>query len=136
MYDLELRKQKNDTNGKTSYIIRVSSKDEKPTCNILLKKKEKYDWTLIKSYRIICFLNYIDKVLEKVIAEQLLELSENFPKLYQCQMRAQNKRDGVNIVKFFIYKIVQKWAQKKLVTAIFVSVKRAFSSVLKTLLVA
>lgn len=39
---------------------------------ILFKKKNKRDLTLVKSYKVISLLNCMDKVIEKVVSEQLL----------------------------------------------------------------
>ena len=41
----------------------------KQACGILLKKVEKRDLTLVKSYRVISLLNCMGKLVEKVIAE-------------------------------------------------------------------
>lgn len=49
---------------------------------ILLKKEKKHGWTLVKSYEVISLLNCMSKIIEKVIAEQLSELSEKFLKLH------------------------------------------------------
>ena len=58
----------------------------KRACNILQEKVGKLDVRLVKSYKKISLLNYIGKLLEKVVAEQLLQLLENVLKLYQGQM--------------------------------------------------
>lgn len=68
--------------------LRYHPKEWKQTQTILLKKGEKQDLTLVKSYRVISLLNCINKVLEKVIAEQLLLLLESFSKLHPGQMGA------------------------------------------------
>ena len=50
----------------------------KRACGILLEKEKKRDLTLVKSYKVISLLNCMGKVLKKFIAEQLLQLLENF----------------------------------------------------------
>ena len=99
---------------------------------ILLEKGGKRDWTLIKSYRVISLLNCMGKVLEKVIAEQLSELSENFQKLHQGQVGARKERCAIDAVTLLVHEVEQKWAQKKLAAALFIDVKGAFDHVSKT----
>ena len=43
---------------------------------ILLEKPNKRDCTQVKSYRVISLLNFLGKVVEKVIAEQLSHFSK------------------------------------------------------------
>ena len=69
------------------------------------------------------------KVLEKVIAEQLSELSENFLKLHQGQIGAQKERCAIDAVVLLVNEVEQKWAQKKLAAALFMDVKGAFDCV-------
>ena len=54
----------------------------KRACGILLEKRRKRDLTLVKSYRVISLLNCMGKLVEKVVAEQLSQFSENFLKLH------------------------------------------------------
>lgn len=55
---------------------------------ILLEKGNKRDKSLVKSYRVISFLNCLGKPVEKVVAEQLLQFCETNQKLHIGQMRA------------------------------------------------
>lgn len=49
---------------------------------ILLEKGGKRDFALVKSYRVISVFNYMGKLLEKGIAEQLSQFYEEFAKLH------------------------------------------------------
>jgi hypothetical protein len=49
---------------------------------ILLRKPNKLDYIIGKNYRIICLLNYIGKVVEKVAAEIIAKLYERLELLY------------------------------------------------------
>lgn len=80
-------------------------KEWKKVRGILLEKREKRDLTLVKSYRVISLLNCISKILEKVIVEQLSQLSEYFLKLHLGQMGARKKRYTINIVTLLVYKV-------------------------------
>ena len=76
------------------------------------------------------------KLVEKVIAEQLSQLSENFLKLHQGQMGARKERCAIDAVASLVYEVEQRWAEKKLAAALFMGVKGAFDHVSKTQLVA
>lgn len=75
---------------------------------ILFEKREKRDLTLVKSYRIISLLNCRGKVLEKVIAEQLSQLSENFLKLHIGKMGARKERCAINAIASLTHKVQQR----------------------------
>ena len=53
---------------------------------ILLKKGGKRDFGLVPSYCVICLLNCIGKVVEKVVAKELSQYWEDYSKLHQGQM--------------------------------------------------
>ena len=103
---------------------------------ILHEKGGKQDLTLVKSYRVISLLNCMGKLVEKVIAEQLSQFSENFLKLHQGQMGARKERCAIDIVASLIHEVEQQWAKKKLAAALFVDVKGVFDHVSKTQLIA
>lgn len=88
--------------------LRYHPKEWKRVRDILLKKVGKRDLTLVKSYRIISLLNCMDKVLEKVIAEQLSQLLENFLKLHQGQMGARKERCAIDAVASLVYEVEQR----------------------------
>lgn len=74
---------------------------------ILLEKGGKRDLTLVKSYRVINLLNCMGKLVEKVIAEQLSQLSENLLKLHQGQMGARKERCAIDAVASLVYEVEQ-----------------------------
>lgn len=63
---------------------------------------------MVKPYRVISLLNCMGKVLEKVIAEQLSELSENFLKLHQGQMGARKERCAIDAVASLVHEVEQR----------------------------
>lgn len=83
----------------------------------------------------ISLLNYIGKVIEKVVAE-LSQVSENFFKLHLSQIEARKKRYSIDVVALLVYKVQQKWPEKKLVIVLFMDIKRIFEHRSKILLVA
>lgn len=92
--------------------------------------------TVVKSYKVISLLNCIGKLVEKVIVEQLFQLSENYFKLYQGQIEARKERCAIDEIASLIYEVEQRWTKKKRAATLFIDVKRAFDHVPKTLLVA
>lgn len=85
--------------------LRYYSKEQKQVQDILLEKKEKQNLTLVKSFRIISLLNYISKILEKIIVEQLSQLLENFLKLHLGQIGVWKKRYTINIKALLVYEV-------------------------------
>ena len=63
--------------------------------------------TLVKSYRVISLLNCMSKVLEKVIVEQLSQLSESSLKLHPGQMRARKERYAIDAVASLVHEVQQ-----------------------------
>ena len=53
---------------------------------ILIKKPNKRDRTLVKLYRVISLLNCLNKVVEKLATEKLSQFCESKGKLYKGQM--------------------------------------------------
>lgn len=86
---------------------------------ILLEKGGKRDLTLVESYRVISLLSCLGKVVEKVVAELLLQYCEIFSKLHSGQMGARKQRCAIDAVACLIHKVQESWAEKKLVAALF-----------------
>ncbi len=66
---------------------------------IILKKSNKLNYSILKTYRIITLLNCLDKVAEKIIAVQLSYTAEINDKLLNFdQMRGRKQRSAINAV--------------------------------------
>ncbi len=66
---------------------------------IILKKSDKSNYSISKTYRIITLLNCLDKVAEKIIAVQLFYTAEINDKLLNFdQMRDRKQRSAINAV--------------------------------------
>lgn len=48
-----------------------------------MEKPNKKDRTLVKSYRVISLFNYLDKVMEKLVIEKLLQFCKAKEKLHK-----------------------------------------------------
>ncbi len=66
---------------------------------IILKKSDKLNYSISKTYRIITLLNCLDKIAEKIIAVQLSYTAEINNKLLDFdQMRDRKQRSTINTV--------------------------------------
>ena len=102
------------------------------TKGVLLKKPNKRDRTLVKSYRsyrVISLLNCLRKVVEKVVAEQLSQFCEANRKLHKGQMGARKHRSAIDAAALLIQKIQAVWQNQKIAGALFMDVKGAFDHV-------
>ena len=59
----------------------------------------------MKSYRIICLLECMGKILEKVVINELLRICEERALLYSGQMGAKKNRSTIDAVALLIYKV-------------------------------
>ena len=78
-------------------------KEWKKAREILLEKGRKRDLSLVRSYRVISLLNCMGKVVEKVVANQLLDYCKTYIKLYSGQMGARKKRSAINMVAALVH---------------------------------
>lgn len=90
---------------------------------------------MIKSYQIISLLNYLSKVIEKLIANQLSQFCENFEKLYKGQMGAKKRRLAIDAATILVQQIDNSWKDKKIIRALLIDVKEAFDHVFQAELV-
>jgi len=66
---------------------------------IILKKSDKLNYSISKTYRIITLLNCLDKVAEKIIAMQLFYTAEINDKLLNFdQIKDRKQRSAINAV--------------------------------------
>ncbi len=85
--------------------------------------------TLVKSYRVVSLLNCLGKVVEKVVAEQLLQFCEANGKLHKGQMGARKYRSAIDALALLIQKVQKAWKDWKIAGALLMDVKRAFDHV-------
>ena len=60
---------------------------------------------LVKSYRVICLLECMGKILEKVVINELLRICEERSLLHPRQMGARKNKSVIDTVILLIYKI-------------------------------
>lgn len=78
----------------------------------MLEKSEKQDLGLVHLYRVISLLNYLGKVVGKVVAEQLVLYYEVYFKLDLGQTGAQKERSAINAVSVLVHTVQESWEKK------------------------
>lgn len=63
----------------------------KYACGILLEKGNKCNKFYIKSYKVKSFLNYMGKLIEKVVVKKLSHFCEGYLKLHNDQIEIYKK---------------------------------------------
>lgn len=96
---------------------------------VFLKKLNKRDRTLIKSYRIISFLNCLGKIVEKVVAKQLSQFCKKNKKFYKQQIEVRNYSSVIDVAALLIQKIQEVWQNQKIAGKLFINIKRLFGYV-------
>lgn len=81
---------------------------EKKTWEILLKKQGKWDFRLVQSYRIISLLNFMGKIVGKVVAKELFQYCDKYLKLYTEKIGGRSKKLAINKLATMIYKYQEK----------------------------
>lgn len=77
-----MRKSSNYKYDLSCYITRLSPYKMKKGLRNTLEKGGKQDFKLVKSYEVINLLNYIEKVVKKVVVKKLSYYCEDYSKLY------------------------------------------------------
>jgi Reverse transcriptase (RNA-dependent DNA polymerase) len=97
----------------------------------LLKKPNKSDYSIPKSYRVISLLNCLGKVVEKIAATALSNFCEQKELLYKGQFDYRKQRNATDAVAKLILTIENTWNNKQQLGALFIDVKEAFDCVIK-----
>jgi ribonuclease HI len=82
-----------------------------------------------KGYRVICLLNCLGKVVEKVVADELSITCETASLLHIGQMGSRKRRCAVDAVAIMVHHVQKAWDSKRLAGALLMDVKGAFDHV-------
>ncbi len=77
----------------------------KKTHIISLKKSNKSNYTNLKTYRFIAFLNTLDKTLKSIIVRRISNLAETHKLLFETQMSERRERACETTLKLFTKQI-------------------------------
>ncbi len=97
---------------------------------IILKKSDKLNYSISKTYRIITLLNCLDKVAEKIIAVQLSYTAEINDKLLNFdQMKDRKQRSAINAVLNLVHDAQMTKSHENTLICLHLDVKEAFDHV-------
>jgi hypothetical protein len=97
---------------------------------VVIRKPNKPNCNNPKAYRIICLLNCMGKIVEKVVTSLLADTIDK--KLYKGQFGCRKRHSVVDAAACLTEEVYQSWAKGKIAGAILMDVKGAFEHVSRT----
>jgi hypothetical protein len=106
------------------------SKTFKKVNIITLKKIDKKDYTISKTYRSIALLNIIEKILKFIMSKKISWITKTHRLLLDTFMRCRKNRSIETILKFFTEQIHIVWEQKtnRMITLLNLNVTNVFDA--------
>ena len=101
----------------------------------IVPKPNKPDYTQVKAYRIVALLNCLGKIAEKLVAQRLADLCEDFGLLHKDQMGGRRHRSAQDAIMALVHDVELGWKQGLTSSALFLDVKGAFDNVSKVRLI-
>jgi hypothetical protein len=80
---------------------------------IILKKSRKKNYTNVKTYKSIAFLNFLNKILKSVIARRINDLTKTHDLLFVNQMNERKSRSYETVLKLLTKQIYTIWNMNK-----------------------
>ncbi len=97
---------------------------------IILKKSNKLNYSISKTYRIITLLNCLNKVAEKIIAVQLSYTAEINDKLLNFdQIKDRKQRSAINAVLNLVHDAQMMKSRENMLICLLLNVKEVFDHV-------
>lgn len=84
---------------------------------------------MIKFYQVISLLNYLNKVIEKLVVIQLSEVCEAKKKLHKDEIKGRKQWTTIDVTTIIIYKIYEIWKNQHVAKGLLIDVKKAFDYV-------
>jgi hypothetical protein len=118
----------------TRQCLRIGThpKTWKVTKGVILRKANKPDYNNPKAYRIICLLNCMGKIVEKVVAALLSETIDH--KLYKGQFGCRKRHSVMDTAACMTEHVYQNWGRGKISGSLLMDVKGVFDHVSRTCL--
>ncbi len=111
---------------KNDYHLKIWREDTR----IILKKSDKLNYSILKTYRIITLLNCLNKVAEKIIAVQLSYTAEINDKLLNFdQMRDKKQRSAIDAVLNLVHNVQMTKSWENTLIYLLLNVKEVFDHV-------
>lgn len=96
-----------------------------------MKKPNKPDYSISKSYRVISLLNCLEKLVEKIVATALSNFYKEKKLLHKGQFGYRKQRNAIDAVAKLILITENAWNSKQQLEALFMDFKGAFDCVIK-----
>ncbi len=98
---------------------------------IILKKSDKLNYSISKTYKIITLLNCLNKVAEKIIAVQLSYIVEINDKLLNFdQMKDRKQRSAINAILNLVHDVQMMKSRENTLICLLLDVKEVFDHVM------
>ena len=109
----------------------------KEAIGVIIPKPNKEDRLNPKSYRPISLLNYLGKILEKIIATRLGNLANNptntpISLLHPSQIGGRLNRSSIDASLLLLSNIEKNWLKRKITSTIFLDIEGAFNNISKS----
>ncbi len=107
------------------------SKIWRENTEIILKKPNKSNYLILKTYRIITLLNCLNKIAKKLIAMQLLYTAKTNDKLLEFnQMRDRKQRSAIDAVLNLVHDAQMAKSRENTLTCLLLDIKDVFDHVM------
>jgi hypothetical protein len=97
---------------------------------ITLKKIDKKDYTILKTYRSIALLNIIEKILKFIMSKKISWITKTHRLLFDTFMKCRKNRSIKTILKLFTEQIHIVWKQKtnRIITLLNLNMTNVFNT--------
>jgi len=101
---------------------------------IVIPKPGKSDYSKVWAYRVICLLDVISKLVERMVGHLIADHLERKKGLHEGQYGCRKRRSCIDAVGVLMNQTQQAWGEKNIAGALFMDVKTPFNNVNKALL--
>jgi len=116
--------------------IKYHSKCWKQATDTILKKLNKFNYSILKAYRVISLLNCLEKISEQILAKRLSYLAETTSLLHSSQISDRISKSAIDAALLLSNQVDKNKKLKCKISTLFLDVKSAFDHVSKNWLLA
>jgi hypothetical protein len=98
---------------------------------MVIPKAGKPDYSNVRTYWVICLLDVISKLVERMASHLIADHLERKKGLHEGQNGYRKRRSCIDAVAVLINRTEQVWSERKIVGALFMDVKSVFNNVSK-----
>lgn len=95
----------------------------------MLRKPNKLDYTVVKSYRIVSLLNCLGKVYKGMAADMLADWCKVDGIVHERQMGSRRQRSTIDAVTRVTQQVQEAWGEEKMAGMLLMDIKEAFNHV-------